>query len=451
MRNNSLFDDIARILASPMPRREMFKLITGGLAGGAIVSLLEPEGAHAQQPKPIKCGDPCRINNPNDVCMDGTTCRIIPLSGNPPRILCCTEICISGTGISPTKISCCCPSPMGSRTECCRNSNGVLTGECCRVRARVSAIRSGPPAQADATIQNEVEGIDTITVAKAVNCTVANMPMNAGGTKSPVVCTATKIDQTKPAQFVFVVCTPGPNVCCCPVDPIFTVLKLSTGRWVRQTFADVPRAEHFVTVTNGMPGLNRLHIWVNGQHAATLRLRDNETQNVDLAAVMTRQNNTISLVGTGEVPASAAVNIVDTPPAPAPASRALAAMAAAQAVEALMSNPRHNPIWGPLAEQTEENSERHAADVSRQTVQVVFSGALSGAAAANPKVFAVDVNGKPATVQGGHVQGSATGTKLSLQLPQGTLHGGDSVDVYWENLQDARGRPLSGHASLSAR
>lgn len=230
MSNDNLFDDITRVLASPMPRRQAFKLIASGLAGGSLISLLELEETYAATI--IKCGKPCRINNPDDMCVDGTTCRIIPLS-NPVQILCCNTICVSGPGISPTKVSCCCPSRMGSTTTCWRNANGVQTGECCSVRGRVSAIRSGPPAQADATIQDEVKGIDTIAVAKAVNCTVANMPMNAGETESPVVCTATKIDQTKPAQFVFNVCTPGPNVCCCPVDPIFTVLELTTGRWVR--------------------------------------------------------------------------------------------------------------------------------------------------------------------------------------------------------------------------
>ena len=276
------------------------------------------------------------------------------------------------------------------------------------------------------------------------------MPVTADAIKTPVMRTATKTDQTKPAQFVFSVCTP--DGCCCDLDPIFTVLKLSTGRWARQTFADISSADHFLTVTNGSPGLSRLHIWINSKQVATLRLRDNETQDLDLAPVMTEKANTISLVGAGELGASAAVTIVDTPPAPkTPASRGKAAMAAAQAVEALKSNPRHSPVWGPLAEETEENSDLHVANVSRQTVQVVFGGALSSAAATS-KVFTVEVNGKAAIVQGGHVRGGATtATQLTLQLPPGTLHNGDSVDVFWDNLLDAKGRPLAGHVPLFAQ
>jgi hypothetical protein len=363
-------------------------------------------------------------------------------------MLCCKakESC-TGSGVNQQ----CCSEPLceGGTTCCAKQGMGCNSKDkCCACpknnKARINATRSGPPAQADALIQNAVEGISTITVAKAVNCTVANMPVTADAIKTPVMRTATKTDQTKPAQFVFSVCTP--DGCCCDLDPIFTVLKLSTGRWARQTFADVSKAEHFLTVTNGDPGLKRLHIWINSKQVATLRLRDNETQDLDLAPVMTGRNNTVSLVGTGELGASAAVNIVDTPPAPI-----IGHGAAPAAAQALSSSPRHSPVWGPLAEVTEENSDLHAANVSRQTVQVVFSGALSSAAAANPKIFAVEVNGKAAAVQGGHVQGSATGTQLTLQLPQGTLHGGDSVDVYWDNLRDAKGRALSGHVPLFAQ
>ena len=49
-----------------------------------------------------------------------------------------------------------------------------------------------------------------------------------------------------------------------------------------------------------------------------------------------------------------------------------------------------------------------------------------------------------------HLAGTA-GTDLTLRLPPGTLHGGDSVDVFWENLRDAKGRPLAGHVPLFAQ
>jgi hypothetical protein len=78
-------------------------------------------------------------------------------------------------------------------------------------------------------------------------------------------------------------------------------------------------------------------------------------------------------------------------------------------------------------------------------------GALNSGAASNPSLYTVEVNGNAAAVQTAHVQAGAAGTDLTLQLPPGTLHGGDSVDVYWENLRDAKGRPLAGHVPLFAQ
>jgi hypothetical protein len=35
-----------------------------------------------------------------------------------------------------------------------------------------------------------------------------------------------------------------------------------------------------------------------------------------------------------------------------------------------------------------------------------------------------------------------------LELPGSTLHGGDTVDVYWQNLLDGTEKPMSGHVPL---
>jgi hypothetical protein len=417
MTKDNLFDDIARVLASPMPRRQAFRVIAGGLASGAVISLLEPKRAHAGAILSCDTADACGVNHPiTNICsLFEDTC-----DPGPKKDCSCQPI------LKTTACVC---------TKCPKNNKGQIT-----------AIRSGPPTQADVTMQNAVEGISTIAVAKAVNCTVANMPMDAGGTKSPVVCTATKIDQTKPAQIVF---NTGPlHGGSCPIDPIFTVLKLTTGRWARQTFADVPKAEHFITVTNGDPGLNRLHIWVNSKHFNTLSLGDNETRSLDLAAAKMEKTNTISLVGAGELGASASVLIGDIPQAPAAKKGGVGATAVAPAQG---SSPRHNPVWGPLAEETEENSHLHAANAASQTVRINFNGALNSGAASNSSAFTVEVNAEPAAVQAAHVQAGAAGMDLTLQLPRGTLHKGDNVDVYWENLQDAKGRPLSGHVPLFAQ
>jgi hypothetical protein len=429
----SLFDDIARILGHAMPRREAFRLIVGGLASGTFVSLLEPKQAQAAT---AKCREPCGdlINGitgtcqPNQPCESGTTCQNYVGHG-------C--FCCSGA-FSPGDCCCCpgefCAPPHG---HCCPNVNPNL-------HASLSPVRPGPPAQVDTTLRNAIDGICEVVLTKAVNCKVPGLPIDSlPAITTPIKLTATKIDQTKPARFEFSVCMCGPGGgCCYTVDPIFTVLKLSTGHWVRQTFADVPAAEHFVTVANGSPGLNRLHIWVNSRHFATLPLRDNESQSLNLAAAMTAQYNAISLAGAGELGASAEVNIADTSSATTTSGGRMAAP------QALGTDPRRNAIWGPLAEETEENSHLHAANAASQTVQLNFNGAVSNAA--NPSAFAVEVNGNPVTVQSAHAQAGAAGTDVTLQLTQGTLRSGDSVDVYWDNLRGANGRPLLGHVPLFA-
>ena len=308
-------------------------------------------------------------------------------------------------------------------------------------------VASGPPAQADVTIQNKLDGISSISTVALVNCTVSPaLPENfSPPNKTPIPLTVTKTDQTKRAQFAFSACSPVGV--CCPIDPIFTVLKLTTGRWVRQTFAGVPPAEHLIGVTNGDPGLKRLNIGVNGARFTTLSLGDNETRSLDVAAAMTEKENTITLLGAGELGASAAVVIGDIPPAAAANNGGMGGMALAKAQGPAR---RANAIWGPLAEATEENSHLHAANAASQTVVVNFNGALKSGAASNPSLYTVEVNGKPGAVQAAHLQAGASGMDLTLQLPPATLHGGDNVDVSWENLVDAKGRPLAGHVALLA-
>jgi YVTN family beta-propeller protein len=379
----------------------------GGLPVGVAVT---PDGKHAY------------VTNfgPNNVSVIATATNTV------------TATVAVGTGPGGVGIV---PPPPGVPFVCPGNTTGRFF------------VASGPPLQADVTIQNKVDGISSISTVKLVNCTVTPaLPENfSPPNKSTIPVTFTKIDQTKAAQFAVSACPPVGA--CCPIDPIFTVLKLTTGRWVRQTFAGVPKAEHFIAVTNGDPGLNRLHIKVNGKQFTTLTLSDNETRSLDVAAAMTEAANTITLFGAGELGASAAVVIGDIPPAAVANDGGMGAMALAQAQGPAR---RQNAIWGPLAEATEENSRLQVANAASQTVLVNFNGALKSGAAANPSLYTVEVNGKPAAVQAAHVQAGTSGTDLTLQLPPGTLRGGDSVDVSWENLLDAKGRPLAGHVALSA-
>ncbi len=61
----------------------------------------------------------------------------------------------------------------------------------------ITAVRAGPPKQLDVTAQDTGSGLASITVVSISNGT-ANVPPVTSGTKSPVVPTFTKTDQTKP-------------------------------------------------------------------------------------------------------------------------------------------------------------------------------------------------------------------------------------------------------------
>jgi len=74
MNEKHLFDDIARTLASPVPRRQAFGRILGGLAGAAMASVFGQETARAAiqcPPGKPPCGSVCCPNG--WTCCDSTT------------------------------------------------------------------------------------------------------------------------------------------------------------------------------------------------------------------------------------------------------------------------------------------------------------------------------------------------------------------------------------------
>lgn len=137
------------------------------------------------------------------------------------------------------------------------------------------------------------------------------MPAFTWGTKGPVICTATKIDQSKVAQFVVMATdTAG---CPKPCDPVVTTLEIDNGRWVRQTFEDIPQAEGFVSIQNNAPGLRRVVVEVNGKRFRVWHLKHNELRLLDVASAMQAKDNVITLTGYGKPGASATVLIADVP------------------------------------------------------------------------------------------------------------------------------------------
>jgi hypothetical protein len=81
-----LFDEIARLLASSMPRRQAFRVVAGMLAGGAL-TVLGAREAHAAgctcPPAPPHCNDPIAYG----------VCRVFCNAQYNPHTVHCTTCC----------------------------------------------------------------------------------------------------------------------------------------------------------------------------------------------------------------------------------------------------------------------------------------------------------------------------------------------------------------------
>ncbi len=120
MSDESLFDEIARALASPMSRRRAFRRILGGLAGAALATVAAPGRALAA-PKSCQtntdCGSGFFCCNATICCSTGQICcgsgansKCCPQGGtccgSGASVICCSagQIC-SGHGANVTCLS----------------------------------------------------------------------------------------------------------------------------------------------------------------------------------------------------------------------------------------------------------------------------------------------------------------------------------------------------------
>ena len=104
MKQNKVFDDISRVLASPMPRRRALKLIVGALAGGSLMAsgLGRAEAAVQVTCTPSTCSAAGSIRcSERCCCPPGFTCCRV----NEFHYVCCghwppTTRCVHGRCVS---------------------------------------------------------------------------------------------------------------------------------------------------------------------------------------------------------------------------------------------------------------------------------------------------------------------------------------------------------------
>lgn len=97
-------------------------------------------------------------------------------------------------------------------------------------------------------------------------------------------------------------------------DPVVTLLEARSAGAVRETFYNLPAAEHYVRVQNGSPGLQWLCMVVNGRLFVVNPIGDQADIMVDVGmAMIPGDNNTVILVAQGVSGASGLVMIGDSP------------------------------------------------------------------------------------------------------------------------------------------
>lgn len=332
-----LFDDVSRILGSPLPRRHAVRLIVGGLVGGyaarwpgkamaagagAGASELAADGSIRQLTAPYhypstaycfsRSTPACRIGGRTRFC-----CH--------PSYNCCYEgrdraLCCRNPGVANPGDKgefCCAPigAPPAHRCcdlnfNCCCYRNGARH---CRPKASAQVV-SLMAGQLGLRILDPQEGLTRIRVARADNATVDIPDFSPGA--GAVEVRALKVDSDQPSRLTLeAVASCGPRLTC----PSFLEAHLAElqvveeGVAASQVFHDVSPAQSFVSVQNGSPGASRVQVLVNGVKGWELRVGENEVRGIDVAAAMQRERNEVIVLASGD-PGAAALAMINRVP-----------------------------------------------------------------------------------------------------------------------------------------
>jgi len=116
-----LFDDLSRIVASPIPRRQALRLIGSAIVGAAMAPFALADG-----------GTPCKSPSTQNCRQGGGAC------GPPSQGKCCEPgfTCCGGTAAS----ACCCgPGTICCGSKCCDAAKQKCVASACK------AISTGSP------------------------------------------------------------------------------------------------------------------------------------------------------------------------------------------------------------------------------------------------------------------------------------------------------------------
>ena len=116
-----MLDDISRIIASPIPRRQALRLLSGVVGGGVLASLGLGRGSRALAQ--AHCG-------PGE-CTCGSLCYAPPCSGAGAQFTCCGTVLCRNSSQQCCGTYCCTKTQTCCGGVCCGASRSCCNGKCC--------------------------------------------------------------------------------------------------------------------------------------------------------------------------------------------------------------------------------------------------------------------------------------------------------------------------------
>jgi hypothetical protein len=174
---------------------------------------------------------------------------------------------------------------------------------------QLTGVIGGPPKQLQITMQDRNSGLNTIQVTSAVNVTV-NVPAFGVGTISPIVVTATKVDQSQSSEVGFTVTNvEGSATSCDPVDFTASIRNHTE----THKFRNLSSSEHYIRIINGKPGLEKIVFRVNEDQFDLSGLPAGASRDLNIGSAMrTGNDNRVELRASGAAGASAYILIGDS-------------------------------------------------------------------------------------------------------------------------------------------